>query len=451
VRTLAELRTDVLAALGFIDPFTSPPTMTLANLTIRIKDALGIPDGFGSAQTKTLTQLKTDLFTRLGYGTQTSSLPPGMDTLATQWINAAQDTIFRRIELDLGGISYPTPMASGSDGCTMDATGIQMLALAMAKAHQNDPDAKVYFEQFERWIADEAARRPPHIDYRIKSALVSAQQTAYRRYEMASGSTFTLAAFNENSDSTTIDAQPVYLLAMAQLAAFLKRDDAKLYLEQYERYMAELEKRMPANARGMVAQLLKSAHRTLYRRYKVLRLERFFTWTLVSGQNMYELNENDEQNPGPSQCLDVIDPRSITWAGIERDGIWYPLIAGIPPECYSNNVYSNMPARYEIRQCIELWPAPGDETQYLRLKGHAELPAFEADADEPGIDDEALYLLACAEAKQFYKQPDAQIYVGKLEAFMANVTAGRHQTRRYLPGQESRASYVQPQPLVPWP
>lgn len=449
-RTLAELRTDVFSALGFIDPFTIPPVKTLATLRAEIKSQLGLATPMGTYPTKTLAQLRTDLMAKLGFAVQAASPPPGMAALLLSFVNQAQNTLWRRLELDRGGVAFPTELTADANPTTIDGQAVLTLAIALGKAHLGHPDAKAYMEESERWLADELQRNPPNIDAMINTLLAEAQQVAYRQYEMARGSTFSIGAFAVDGDETTIDYLPVFLLALANVKARLKQTDAKLYEDQYNRYMADLEKRMPANAGAVVTQMLRSAQRDLYRRYKVLRTERMFTWTCVAGQNLYELNENDEQT-APTPCLEVIDPREITWAGIERDGRWYPLICGIPPEVYSRNEWSAWPTRYEIRQCIELWPSPGLDVQTLRLKGHSELGAFAAEDDMTTIDDEPVYLLAVANAKAYYRQPDAQNYIGQLEAYIRNVVAGAHQTRRYVPGEKVRGeNYIEPRPTVPF-
>lgn len=449
-RTLDELREAIFAACGWINPFSNPPTKTLAALRGEIKDQLGLADPITSVATRSLANLQSDLMHALGYGASAASPPPGMAGLMVVWINNAQDLLFRRLELDKGGESLPTRMTASGDMTTLDFVPVLELATAMGKAHYGRQDAKAHFDAVERWLADEANRNPPNIDESINTLLIEAQQTVYRRYEMARGESFSLNAFAADGDSTTVDYLPVYLLALANLCAKLKREDAKAYREQYERYMADLERRMPANAYAHVTQQLRSAQRVLIKRYPVLDTERFFTWTLVAGQNLYELNENDEQTEAPI-CTDVLDPRRITWAGIERDGVWCSLICGIPPECYSHNDWSGWPSRYEVRQCIELWPAPGTEEQKLRLKGHFLLLPFSADDDQATIDDEAVYLLALANTKTYFKQPDAQNYLGELEAYIRNLTAGLHQTRRYVPGQSTRSpAYVTPVPTDPF-
>lgn len=446
MRTLAQLRTDVLAALGFIDPFASPPTRTLTQLIASLKDQLGLADPMANIATRTLANLRIDVLAALGFAAQSASPPTGMLTLVDEWINNAQDTLWRRLELDKGTASLPSRLSNTSDTTTLDFMPVLNMAISLGKAHLGkSAEAKAYMDLVEKWLADEAQRNPPNIDGQLTVLLQEAQQTAYRRYEMASGSTFSLNTFATGSDSTTIDYMPVYLLALANMALRLQRADAKAYMEQYERYMAELEKRMPANARAVVTMYLKNANRDLYRRYPMLETERFFTYTLVDGQATYALGDDDEAVAGQ-----VLDARKVTWAGIKRDDQWYPLVCGIPPTIYSGNVSNGWPTHYEIRDEIELWPTPDATAQELKIKGHFGLLAFTADDDLPTVDDEAVFLQAVAQAKAFYRQPDAELYVGLLENFVRNVVAGSHNTRRYIPGDVKHVVYVEPKPSVPF-
>lgn len=447
MRTLAQLIQDVLDALGFIDKFASPPTRTLALLRADIKESLGLADPMANIATRTLALLRVDVLSAMGMAAQSASPPTGTLTLVDEWINNAQDTLWRRLELDKGAASLPTRLSNTSDTTTLDFMPVLNLAISFAKAHLGDmAEAKAYNDMVERWLADEAARNPPNIDQQIDTLLQEAQQVAYRRYEMASGSTFTLNAFSADGDSTTIDYMPVYLLALANFKARLNQQDAKLYFEQYERYMAELEKRKPANAVTVVTRYIKAANKDLYRRYPMLETERFFTWTLVDGQETYAIADDDE-----AVANQDLDPRKVSWAGILRDGYWYEIKAGIPPHLYSNTSTTGWPTHYEIRDVIELWPVPDATVQELKIKGHfGELP-FASNSDVPTVDDEAVYLMAVANAKAFYKQPDAQNYIGMLENYLRNVVAGSHQTRRYIPNQRRESIYVEPVPSVPFP
>lgn len=206
----------------------------------------------------------------------------------------------------------------------------------------------------------------------------------------------------------------------------------------------------PPGMTDLLNSLLQGAQRSLYRRYDVLRTLRYFSWSLVAGARLYDVPDNDEQAAGASQCTKRLDPRKVTWVGVERDGVYYELKQGIPPELESYS-QTGWPERYEFRQCIEVWPAPADSNGHLIVKGRFELEAFTADSDKPTIDDELVFLLALANAKAHYRQPDANNYVAQMETLLADLVAGSHQTARYLPGQRKEWIFVPPAPTVPFP
>lgn len=180
------------------------------------------------------------------------------------------------------------------------------------------------------------------------------------------------------------------------------------------------------------------------------RTERFYSWPLTVNVRKYTLTANAEQTDPTTPCTKALNPRQITWVGIERDGIWSPLAHGIKPEQYSNAI-TGRPERYKIRQCIELWPTPEATAGNLVIKGNFELEAFAADADKTTINSRAVFLLALANAKAHYRQPDASNYVQQLEVLIDNLVAGSHATARYVPGARSAGSYVYPKPSVPFP
>jgi hypothetical protein len=138
---------------------------------------------------------------------------------------------------------------------------------------------------------------------------------------------------------------------------------------------------------------------------------------------------NATGNKGP-----ILDQRSISWVGISRgDNLWRPLIKGVPPSVYSSIVPS-IPQRYDIREAIEVWPAPIDTTYQLHIKGYFTLGTFEQDGDTTTIDWQAVYLKAVADAKIVYKQADAQMAEGELSRYIGDLVAGSHTTQRYFPG-----------------
>lgn len=184
----------------------------------------------------------------------------------------------------------------------------------------------------------------------------------------------------------------------------------------------------PPGMTTLLDDFLRSAQRTLYMKYTELRTERFFTWTMEPGVRFYDLPENEDA------CTKSLNALKLTWAGVEDlNGAWLPLISGIPPEFYTGISQRSLPERYEIRQCIEVFPAP-DQAYTLRIKGHFNLLPFTADADQTTIDSELVFLWALAVAKAHYGQPDANNVAAMANDYLGRLVGGKHGTRRYVPG-----------------
>jgi hypothetical protein len=197
----------------------------------------------------------------------------------------------------------------------------------------------------------------------------------------------------------------------------------------------------PPGMEALLTSFLQSAQTNLYRQYDVLRTERFFEWNLVAGERFYDVDAGTG-----SECDKILDPRKLTWVGIECNGIWYPMTNGINPESYSWVDATGWPTAYEIRQCIEIFPAPdADNTYTMRIKGRFGLEPFVDDEDQCTIDDEAVFLYALARAKAHYTQPDAANYQRDCMTYIGNMTAGAHGTRRYVPNQPEQ--WVTPNPI----
>lgn len=198
---------------------------------------------------------------------------------------------------------------------------------------------------------------------------------------------------------------------------------------------------MPTGLPGMTTMLndfLQQAQELLFRRYSVFRGERFFTWDLAASTRFYDLPDNRDT------CTKKLDPRKVTWVGISQgDDNWRPLVCGIDPTMYTGQG-DGIPSHYEIRQCIEVWPAPADDTWQLRVKGYFGLLPFADDADTTTIDAEAVFLLALANAKAHYGQPDAGNYAQQLNTYIGDLVAGSHHTRRYIPGKRTVVNAVPP-------
>lgn len=186
----------------------------------------------------------------------------------------------------------------------------------------------------------------------------------------------------------------------------------------------------PAGMTTLLNEFLADAQRIIYRQVQraALRTERFFRWTMVPGQRYYGIAGNN------NCCTVVLDPEKVVWVGFQDlNSAWYSLDEGIPPEYYTRaNINFGWPTRYEIRQGIEIFPAP-QAAYILWVKGDFGLAPLVGDTDRTTIDDEAVFLLALGNAKTHYGQKDAQAVMSQAGNYIKGVVAGTHGTRRYVP------------------
>lgn len=202
---------------------------------------------------------------------------------------------------------------------------------------------------------------------------------------------------------------------------------------------------LPPGMATLLDDFIRSAQEFLYRQYAVFRMERFFTWDMQAGVRFYDIDGNSDS------CEKKLDPRKVTWVGVSQgDDDWRPLWCGIDPVLYSSMAPS-IPSHYEIRQCIEVWPAPVDDTWKLRVKGHFGLLPLVDDSDETTIDPEAIFLFALASAKHHYGHGDAERYDTLAQAYVRNLRAGSHHTRRYIPGRQEAKPLPRPVLIPPPP
>lgn len=186
----------------------------------------------------------------------------------------------------------------------------------------------------------------------------------------------------------------------------------------------------PPGMAALLDDFLRSAQVMLYNRYSAVRVRRWFTWRLQQGVRFYDLQQNRDL------CAHKLDGRRIDWAGVSSgDDVWTPIECGIRPTMYASHV-SGIVQAYEVRQCIEVWPAPSDDEWLLRIKGDVGLLPFVQDESRCSIDAEPLFLFALANAKAHYGQPDAGNYSSQVQTLMRDLTAASHGTRRYVPGTE---------------
>jgi hypothetical protein len=202
-------------------------------------------------------------------------------------------------------------------------------------------------------------------------------------------------------------------------------------------YAAQVSNPPPGMA-ALLDDFLQSSQKLLYTKYTELRTERFFTWTMAAGVRLYDLPDNDES------CSKKLNALKLSWVGVEDlNGAWLPLTSGISPTLYTGITMNSIPQRYEIRQCIEVFPPP-DAAYKLRIKGHYLLQSFTADADQTTIDSELVFLWALATAKAHYGHPDANNIAAMANTYLGDLVAGKHGTKRYVPGGSFAPPVVRP-------
>lgn len=192
-------------------------------------------------------------------------------------------------------------------------------------------------------------------------------------------------------------------------------------------YAAQVNNPPPGMA-DLINSFIQRSQKLLYRRYRALHTERFYSWTMTVGERFYGIRSNIDD------CTKRLDAGRITWAGVEdSNGVWTPMRAGIPPQLYTSISFQGLPTHFEVRQCIEVFPAP-DAAYTLRIKGHFGLEPLVADSDTATIDSELLFLWALANAKNHYGQPDAADIAAQAQTYLRDLVRDSHGTRRYIPG-----------------
>jgi hypothetical protein len=134
---------------------------------------------------------------------------------------------------------------------------------------------------------------------------------------------------------------------------------------------------------------------------------------------------------------------------VDLNGSWLPMTCGIPPTFYTTVSQPGLPVRYEIRSCIEVFPAPA-AAYSLYVKGHFGLRPFELDSDKPTIDGKLVYLWGLANALDYYGKPSAAGIAEQARDYLGQLVAGTHTGKRYIPGTQPLPPAILPI-FAPWP
>ena len=193
----------------------------------------------------------------------------------------------------------------------------------------------------------------------------------------------------------------------------------------------------PPGMVDMIDEFLRSAQVKLSRRPELTHmLSRWYEWEVEEGQRLFGIMD------GETGCERSIDPRQVEWMGIiDQNKVWHKLTYGIPPEFYTN-LNPSLPVRYEIRQCIEIFPPPDNDDYCLVAKGNFGLLPLMAPSDRCTLPEELVFLTALADAKFHYGNQDAEVVKGEANTLLRDYVADSHMQARYVPGRG---------PGMPWP
>lgn len=218
--------------------------------------------------------------------------------------------------------------------------------------------------------------------------------------------------------------------------------------------LAELRRRMlirggyaavvdnpPPGVVTLIDEFLRGAQNSLFFDYKALRTERFFKWTMVVGQRFYAFADSDA-----GDCPALVDPDKVTWVGFEDlNGAWYKMERGIDPALYTQALTTqSYPERFELRSCIEIYPAP-QSAMTLWVKGQYRLAPLLTTDDRTTIHSELVFLLALGRFKQDRGKADAGAVLKDADRYLQRLVASGHSGARYIPkGFEAAQMMVRP-------
>lgn len=192
-------------------------------------------------------------------------------------------------------------------------------------------------------------------------------------------------------------------------------------------YAAQVDNPPPGMS-DLVDSWVKSSHKFLYRKYRALHTKRYYSWPMVVGTRLYGITAS-----AATGCNIVLDPSRIEGVWCEDlNGTFTKLTAGIPAFFYTSVGNTGIPSRYEIRQCVEIYPAPAGEYT-LWMLAHA-LGRFTEDDDISTIDSELVTQWALARGKAHYGQDDAKDVAAMALDYLRDLVRGTHTTKQYIPG-----------------
>lgn len=189
--------------------------------------------------------------------------------------------------------------------------------------------------------------------------------------------------------------------------------------------------------------VLKEAQEDLYWQFDWKLAKKI--WTLTPGIDQVFIDYPDDLNPD----------RVISMSSDNNTGStvthFQPMEQGIDL-CHRNSgKVSDRPRRFELREQIEIWPAPQASGYPIRLEGIKRLARFTQDGDLLSLDDDRLvFKKALAMGKRHYGHKDAESVAAEFELMIGRIKgkeAGqkRYTRQRYSARQRQDGYMIRPQ------
>lgn len=137
------------------------------------------------------------------------------------------------------------------------------------------------------------ASNPPPGELDLIDAIVNeSQQLLWRRLELDQSGAQP-DRMTDPTDPNTLDYPLIFAMSLGQLKAHKNKQDAKLYLDQAEKQLADYMRRSPPSIVALATDFLQESQRFLYDKVASFRQSRFFYWPLEQGVRFYDFAQNE--------------------------------------------------------------------------------------------------------------------------------------------------------------
>ncbi|MBA3588201.1 hypothetical protein [Methylibium sp.] len=119
----------------------------------------------------------------------------------------------------------------------------------------------------------------------------------------------------------------------------------------------------------------------------------------------------------PEDC----NTERITSVSIAEGCRWLPLVEGISVQ-ERDCIATSRPCKYDRGAQMEVWPIPRQQYS-MRREYFKALAPFEKGENRTSLPSEMVFLMALANAKAHYRQPDAERYEKQLDALLNRLKA----------------------------